>query len=156
MSGNPSLTMTTCIENSRPNTSFSGTPFPLTWNFSFLCQKDIKLLSRLSNPQQKMRTAKFSRRQDRVCLTQPVNTAIRKNTQLNQPVILMDKKHVKRSTALNYQAWENELPVDYKGREYLLSGIKDGFHIVDYENISNYVNCRTFARAGGETDLHRN
>ena len=50
----------------------------------------------------------------------------KKNNQLNQPVILLDQKHLKRSAALNYEAWEKELPVDYKDREYLLSGIKDG------------------------------
>ena len=150
MSGIPSLTMTTRIENSRPNISFSGAPFLLAWNSSFLCPKDTILLSRLSNPQQKMRTAKFSRRKDRVRLTQPVNTDIRKSTQLNQPVILMDQKHVKRSAALSYKAWEKELPIDYEGRAFLLSGIKDGFHIVDSETISNYVEVENYRSATAE------
>ena len=62
------------------------------------------------------------------------------------------KKHVKRSTTLNYEAWEKELPVDYKGCEYLLSGIKDGFHIVDSENISNYVKVENYHSATAESE----
>ena len=82
---------------------------------------------------------------------QPVNTAIRKeNIQLKQPVIQLDQKHVNRSTALNYKAWEKELLEDYKGREYLLSGIRDGFHIVDSENISNYVEVENYRSATAE------
>lgn len=34
-------------------------------------------------------------------------------------------------TALNYNAWVEELPEDCPKRDYILSGIKDGFHIVD-------------------------
>ena len=36
-----------------------------------------------------------------------------------------------RDTALNYEAWCEELPSDFPNRDYILAGIKDGFHIVD-------------------------
>ena len=38
----------------------------------------------------------------------------------------------------------------YKDSEYLLSGIKDGFHIVDSENISNYVEVENDSSATAE------
>lgn len=36
-----------------------------------------------------------------------------------------------RDIALNYEAWCEELPLDLPNRDYLLTGIKYGFHIVD-------------------------
>ena len=47
-------------------------------------------------------------------------------------------------------AWEKELPKDYKGREYLLSGIRDGFHIVDSQNISNDYKVENYCSANAE------
>ena len=69
------------------------------------------------------------------------------------------KKHVIiRSTALNFNAWENELPQDYEHREFLFTGIKNGFHIVDPANITKYVeveNYRSATAEGREANLYR-
>lgn len=51
---------------------------------------------------------------------------------------------------MNYEAWERELPEDYEHRGYLLSGIKDGFNIVDSENIQNYVEVENYRSATSE------
>ena len=52
-----------------------------------------------------------------------------------------------RSTALNYKAWEEELPQDHQHREFLLSGIKNGFHIVDPDNIKEFVEMDNYRSA---------
>ena len=64
--------------------------------------------------------------------------------------IVSDKSHILsagRSTALHYEAWEEELPQDHQHREFLLLGIKNGFHIVDPDNIKEFVEMDNYRSA---------
>jgi hypothetical protein len=61
------------------------------------------------------------------------------------------KKHISgRSASLLYEAWEHSLPMDYEYREFILTGIKDGFYIVDPDSISNFVEVNNYPSATSE------
>ena len=49
-------------------------------------------------------------------------------------------------------AWEQHLPQDYEHRECILTGIRDGFHIIDPEKIdsSHYVETNNYRSATEE------
>lgn len=52
--------------------------------------------------------------------------------------------------SLHIAAWEQELPLRYPGREYLLDGIKNGFNIVDIDDLPNkYVEVANYRSATG-------
>ena len=48
---------------------------------------------------------------------------------------------------MDFEAWQLALPIDYPKREFLLAGIKDGFHIVDADKIQNEVECKNYKSA---------
>ena len=131
---------TTCIESYRRNISSSGAPFPLAWRFSCWFPN---VASKHRNPHSKLqltwKIAESSKPKEHALSVPHAGTATpRLNHQLTTARIPRGQKHVNtRSTALNYTAWENELPQDYEHRNFLLTGIKNGFHIVDPENITN-------------------
>lgn len=55
-----------------------------------------------------------------------------------------------QESALDFQSWELELPLDYPRRDFLLAGIKEGFHIVNPEQITSQVEVDNYKSA---TDL---
>ena len=55
-----------------------------------------------------------------------------------------------RTTSLNYRAWERLLPEDYEQRDFILNGIKDGFHIIDPDCISHSVEMDNYTSAAAE------
>lgn len=52
-----------------------------------------------------------------------------------------------RSTSLNYEAWERLLPPNYNDREFLLTGIRDGFHIVDADSVQHFAEVDNYLSA---------
>jgi len=49
---------------------------------------------------------------------------------------------------LHIVAWEHELPLTHPQRDYLLDGIKHGFHIVDIDTLpNNYVKVSNYKSA---------
>ena len=57
------------------------------------------------------------------------------------------KKPVVRPSTLKLQAWEQNLPADYKDREFILSGIKNGFHVLDMGKISQSAEVENYSSA---------
>ena len=61
------------------------------------------------------------------------------------------KKHISgRSASLIYEAWEHSIPRDYEYREFILTGIKEGFYIVDPDSISNFAEVNNYPSATSE------
>ena len=48
------------------------------------------------------------------------------------------------SHRLNYDARERELLLDYKSRNYLLTAIKEGFHVEDPRELDNTMNMENY------------
>lgn len=48
---------------------------------------------------------------------------------------------------MKLQAWEQNLPADYKDREFILSGIKNGFHVLDMGKISQSAEVENYSSA---------
>jgi hypothetical protein len=48
---------------------------------------------------------------------------------------------------LQYRAWYDELPHDYIDRDFILSGVLKGFHIVDFKHITDFVKLANHASA---------
>lgn len=60
-----------------------------------------------------------------------------------------------REAGLIYKAWELELPLDYPRREFLLAGIKEGFHIVDSSKITEDVEINNYKSATDPKHFHK-
>ena len=57
--------------------------------------------------------------------------------------------HALKKTS-DHRTTERLLPEDYEQRDFILSGIKDGFHIIDPDCISHSVEMDNYASAAAE------
>ena len=62
------------------------------------------------------------------------------------PAKTMQYEH-KVEHSLHFSAWEQELPLDYPNRSFILSGIRDGFHILDPSKITQEAECSNYETA---------
>lgn len=64
-------------------------------------------------------------------------------------------------TALNVSAWDQELPSDYPDRDFVMTGVRDGFHIVDstqihgYAAMDNHASTKGLLRPAVEKQINR-
>lgn len=55
-----------------------------------------------------------------------------------------------RTTNLNYHVWERLLPEAYEQREFILTGIKDGFNVIDPDCVFHSAETDNYTSATAE------